>query len=349
VYLPLALVYGRGAAYLFFVLSGLVLCYPHPLSRPQLPEWRSFLLRRILRLYPTYWFALLVSLLLRGWLFNRAGLAGLSNHVQAVWIRPVDGPAVLRHLFLIGPHMASDAIDPVIWSLVLEMKIALAFPAILLLVQATRSRRMAVGLLAIVVALSFPLAFCSSLLLFLTGAYVAKFVLPHREWFRSRSRAAKAAMLATALVLFRLHAAVGLRVPRFPDALLMVPAAVGCVLLVMLFLSCNPLQRLANCTPMRFAGNLSYSFYLLHLPLLYTLTSIVYPRTHSLLLCAALGLMLALAASWASYRWIEMPSHALGKRWARRLSQSPSGTPQNNRAPSPSIFGESSQRVLAES
>jgi peptidoglycan/LPS O-acetylase OafA/YrhL len=341
VYLPLTLVYGRGAAYFFFVLSGLVLCYPHPLSRPQLPEWRGFLIRRILRLYPTYWLALLVSLLLRGWVFNRAGMVGLSSHVQAVWTRPVDGTALLRHLFLISPHMASDAVDPVIWSLVLEMKIALAFPAILLLVQATRSWRVAAGLLALVAALSFSLIFCSSLLLFLTGAYAAKFVLPHRDWFRSRSRGTKAAMLAAALVLFRVHAAVGLRVPQCPDALLMVPAAVGCVLLLMLFLTCGPLQRLANCAPVRVAGDLSYSFYLLHLPLLYALTSIVYPRTGSLLLCAALGLLLALAASWASYRWIEMPSHALGKRWARRLGRPPRGTAHAGQVPSQSIFAES--------
>lgn len=69
---------------------------------------------------------------------------------------------------------------------------------------------------------------------------------------------------------------------------------------------------------MRFIGRVSYSFYLLHWPILYV-TAIIAIRLGTpegtlgnWILCFV-SVVVALAASAVSYRWVEMPCVALGK------------------------------------
>src|SRR5947208_11642270 len=115
---------GTGAVALFFVLSGFVLARSL-LLQPQ--SYGVFLWRRILRLYPAYWAAILLSILLMA-VCNRPGLSSLFADV---WIKPITLQQLAKHFFLITPSIDVHRIDYPIWSLVVEMRVSLLFPLLL--------------------------------------------------------------------------------------------------------------------------------------------------------------------------------------------------------------------------
>jgi len=58
--------------------------------------------------------------------------------------------------------------------------------------------------------------------------------------------------------------------------------------------------------------DISYSFYLIHLPILLAVTSVLNPRIGSPLLCIAICLACSLVVAYAIYSWIEIR----GRIWA---------------------------------
>jgi peptidoglycan/LPS O-acetylase OafA/YrhL len=70
--------------------------------------------------------------------------------------------------------------------------------------------------------------------------------------------------------------------------------------------------RLLNARPMVFLGVLSYSFYLLHLVVIYAIFQ-SFPKGN-LVLEALLAFVISLLLSWASYRFVEKPAARLRKR-----------------------------------
>ena len=129
---------------LFFVLSGYLITW-HLLRRwkrtPEPPEIRTYLVKRWLRIVPTYYVVLIVAAL------------GLVPH------HPLDprlmGLQVGWHALFLQDYLPSSILGP-FWSLGVEEKFYLAMPVVLLL--AWRMPRLAgrIGLLAVVAAI--PLA-----------------------------------------------------------------------------------------------------------------------------------------------------------------------------------------------
>ena len=116
---------GSAAVDLFFVLSGFVLARSL-LARRQ--NYWEFVWRRVARLYPAYWGAVLVALALMI-SSNRAGLAPLGD--LHVWAKPITVEQLIKHFFLITPSIDVHWANYSIWSLVVEMRISLLFPLLL--------------------------------------------------------------------------------------------------------------------------------------------------------------------------------------------------------------------------
>jgi peptidoglycan/LPS O-acetylase OafA/YrhL len=76
-------------------------------------------------------------------------------------------------------------------------------------------------------------------------------------------------------------------------------------------------QRLFGNPVMCFIGNISYSLYLWHLPLIGALK--LFPRLHTIgahrnAILLALCALVLIVISWLSWRFVEVPGIALGKR-----------------------------------
>jgi peptidoglycan/LPS O-acetylase OafA/YrhL len=95
-------------------------------------------------------------------------------------------------------------------------------------------------------------------------------------------------------------------------------AAYACMLIGLAFC---PVRLVVN-RATRFLGQISYSVYLLHGPVILLINRTVFPRVYALplptsarfALALAVTLVITLAASWFAYRVVERPGIAVGRR-----------------------------------
>jgi peptidoglycan/LPS O-acetylase OafA/YrhL len=91
----------------------------------------------------------------------------------------------------------------------------------------------------------------------------------------------------------------------------------GSALIIITAISSPFLRRLLTTRPVQFLGEVSYSLYLVHMPITLFTISWVFPPTRSALLCASISLIGSLAIATAFRRWIEIP----GMQWLRQRNE----------------------------
>jgi hypothetical protein len=123
---------GHEAVILFFVLSGFVLALPFLNSSPP-PPYRGFLIKRLARIYPPYFIAVLMSLIINKLTYH-GGINGLSVWFNNIGQSPVPWQLLISHFSLIG-SFDNCRFDPVLWSMVHEIRISLLFPIIVSIVN----------------------------------------------------------------------------------------------------------------------------------------------------------------------------------------------------------------------
>ncbi len=308
---------------LFFVLSGFLLYGAWVRAGADgapPPGLRGYARRRVFRIMPAYYLAIAGSALL-------------------LW--PLDGAAGVRlppvgqlPLFLVfAQNQSPDTVltlDPPTWTLAIEASFYVVLPALAWLALRSTSRR--AGLLGV------PLALLAAGVAFNwwigtdatpTPQTVSKSLPAMLPYFalgmltavvvhgRRPGRVAAGVVLGTgvALVIANavLHAVADpgsglsatLRVTRD------LPAAVGFAAIIAVAVARPPRALLAR--PLMFAGEVSYGLFLWHVPLLLAL------RGNGLLPLSvggavAVGLPLALFAGWLSWRYVEQPFIARGRR-----------------------------------
>ncbi len=92
---------------------------------------------------------------------------------------------------------------------------------------------------------------------------------------------------------------------------------------ILIFAVCQPgpLGALARLPVAQFFGRISYSLYLIHVPILLTIVYGLYPR-HSPLVGAIAGPVVATGAAMLMFRYIELPGIAVGRWLAGRMRSS---------------------------
>ncbi|MBE2286395.1 MAG: acyltransferase [Prosthecobacter sp.] len=129
----------KAAVMLFFVLSGYVLALSIGNKAPSFTAYVKFGVRRICRLYPVYWAALLLAFLVL-WAVQQKG-AGQVRGLPA-WF--LDGTGLqLKQWFLqttlVAPGMKSDFALPTVWTLMTEAKVSLVFPLLAWVILRSRA------------------------------------------------------------------------------------------------------------------------------------------------------------------------------------------------------------------
>lgn len=243
---------GTSGVDLFFVLSG-YLIYGSLMARPQ--RFGPFMLRRWQRIYPAFLavFALYVALSL--------ALPGQSRIPDSA---PAAARYLLANLLLLPGLLPIEPLITVAWSLSYEMFYYLAVPALIALLGLRRWPRRRRVVLFVGLALAIGIA-CGlrggpvQLVMFFAG------MLLHEALAKPALPAPGGGLTAAALVA------------GFAAMLLPVPGPAGYaakvgMLFVAFFLLCHecfsrPHGLLAcgfSWTPLRWLGNMSYSYYLLH-------------------------------------------------------------------------------------
>ena len=301
------LVDGHGAVLVFFVLSGFVLSLPFLAGTA--PSWPVFAARRFARLYPPYAAALLLAALLQarfGALLPRDVTSWIAN---ANWTDPLDARTAADYAFMTGARISLN--NPV-WSLAHEMRISLVLPLLLLPLRRFGARAGLVtglALLACYLALRGTGGHEATGVAGLTALYAAMFVLGAlMAGQRDRLRAVRAEAVPVLLVL----AAAVIFWRTWQDEITTAAAAA----LIAAVLIPGPVARFCALRPIRFLGRISYSLYLIHMPVLLTLLALL-RGVVSLPVLAALIPPAAILAACLFHAAVEAPS----QRWSRRIGR----------------------------
>lgn len=303
---------GRAPVIVFFVLSGFVLMLPFRSRRRQ--GYGSYAVRRFARIYIPFF----CSIMLAAALYALAGprpVPSLTDWFNtASWDAPPQPLLILKHLAMTG-RPEDMRLNSVMWSLVHEMRISLAFPLIAML--ALRSRMLALAMAVLCywgglhgARMVAPDGLAASLLdtlrfsaFFMIGAVLALHLDALRAWAAGLGRMGLAATMAGIVCLLSLKPS-PLAEPLFASA------ATGAIALA---IGARQAQAVLAAAPLRWLGRVSFSLYLVHLPVMLA----VYHGLDGVVgMAAATGVavVLVLLASELFHRCFEEPSMAFGRR-----------------------------------
>jgi peptidoglycan/LPS O-acetylase OafA/YrhL len=326
---------GYEAVLLFLILSGFVLSLPFYSAQPI--TYPAFLIRRICRIYLPYLGAVAVAVTLDA-VFSRHGISTLSEWFNKTWSQPPTLALIIKHLVLVD-SFDSAQYDPVLWSLVQEMRLSLIFPLLMLfsnrynwkfslglgIAVGTFGSMLYYGYLSYTNDLSFTL---EGIGLFITGALLAKYRVSLVEAYCKLPGWSHYLLFGGGLLCYTFPWWMGYRgllssVPAIDD----IVAAIGCAIMLMLALSSSRLSRLLLRQPLPFLGKISYSLYLYHAIVLFTMLNVLY-GVLTLWLILPLAFVSTLIVASIGWYAIEAPAIALGKYLSThnsRLLKSPQG------------------------
>lgn len=319
----------------FFVLSGFLLALPYVESQQaatRRPDSGAYLVRRVLRVIPAYWvqFVLLTAV---GWWYG--GMFALH-----------DLSTLVAHLGM-WFNLGLEPVRPLLgvwWTLPVEFAFYLTLPLLarMLVLRHGALWILCVGLLvslaqhALVWGLpwqergSVVTQFPGYLVLFTMGVSAAWYRKPVQRYLADHPGSSLRWLAGALLLLLGLLALIPLEDGgrdfwEQPLMYYLWKPAVGVAIVVLLLTLLDPANPLAALLCSRIAvhfGDISYSLYLWHLPIILAITGS--PAIFGV--GAGWHWVVAIACTWlvaaASARWVERPGIRLGRALAARIRSS---------------------------
>ena len=297
----------HAAVVVFFVLSGFVLGRSLVQAPIDAPAVIRFWLRRGFRIYPAAWVACL------GGLACLVLLAGYPTPHESAWFAGIYPAMLLAPADILANFaVAKTALVPPLWSVRIELLMSVLMPLLVVLVRG----RGGIVVLAASAAACLWLGAVHPLLNYAFAFALGAFVAARPGRFMPGGAFAAVAVLA--LLFFRridhgwdFEIAYEAVVPTFVETI-----AGGVV--VAWLAGGRRVPALLLSWPLIGLGDVSYSLYVLHFPILTALSKLplfaaVSPDMAALLL-TALTVAATLPLALLSWRWIERPGIALGQR-----------------------------------
>jgi peptidoglycan/LPS O-acetylase OafA/YrhL len=319
---PLRLLWSSDkAVILFFVLSGFVLALPWINGRQR--PYSSFAISRLCRIYLPYCAAMLFAGIFAVALGGQR-IPGASDWVNVYgWANYIYRPTIPSTILMLGNDY-STWLDNVTWSLVWEMRVSLLFPLLVIPVIRWGLRGAVIVGAGLWVAFSLSQAadtkfpFASYILghphdtfyfaaFFLIGIVLARYrdVLTD---LASKGKGLGSIALVIAGSWVWLHN--WTIQPEFMKAL-------GAALFLVAAASDGLPRKLLTTIPVQWLGRVSYSLYLIHVPIILIAEYLLYPRlSHVAIVGVAIPTALLVAELF--HRSIERPAHELGRYLVQR-------------------------------
>jgi peptidoglycan/LPS O-acetylase OafA/YrhL len=319
---------GHPAVLLFFVLSGFVLYVSFLRGHDR--SYRSFLSRRVFRLYPALIVAVAGAALLH-WFQSPRNCSAYDPWVASCWCHDLTVGRTLRIMSLLGLRAEDNLFNPVLWSLFIEMRFSIVFMLLAALCQRSWIVIFGVGVAA-----------------YLGGAYLLAVLGYHEPYLMGDSLASSTGVtlfylpsfILGMLVADLLHKRVGYQF--WPRSNWVKTGIVAFLLVLGLAVNSDILREfvfapiifcislggwfdtLLRQRPFLFLGRASYSLYLIHLPILFAMTYWLQPKV-GIVAAVLIAPILSLIAARAMYSLIEVPGVNAGRRVAAQVAGRPIG------------------------
>lgn len=266
---------------IFFVISGFII--PHALyrARYRITDYPVFLAKRIIRLDPPYLVCIALVILL-GW------LTGIMPDFDGESFR-ISFAQFLLHLGYLNVFFGYKWLNPVFWTLAIEFQYYLAVGLLFPLIKGTDMR------LKVVVAVVLgTLAFLIPSLLFLPR-YLFVFMMGMATFqYRNQLLSRRQYLIAVAVLGVGAYLTLG-KLVAFAGA---VAALLIAFVTVRFYL-------------LHFFGEISYSLYLLHMPVAVIVARLCSPFIHSerdVIIALFLALAACVGSAYLLYRFVEKPA-----------------------------------------
>jgi peptidoglycan/LPS O-acetylase OafA/YrhL len=321
---------GTAALMLFFVLSGFVLSLPFVRNERPL-KFGEFYIKRVFRIYPAYIFAIILAVLLKQFVFDKNGLTPYSNWLNNFWNWNWDKDSpkeILKTLLLIGPDFKINYIDPPIWSLVIEMKMSIILPFFILIVS-HGSKTLNIGFLLVMAWLTYEHN-AWAISVFYLGILMAKYKDEVLGFIQSRRTVTVTVLIILALLLYNnnyelLGPIKRLNLPSKYILSYFLSAIGSCVILITV-LGRPAASRFFQKRIFTFFGDISYSFYLVHVPLILTVGSLISNRfAYSPVYIFFVAFIAAVVLSYLMSVYVEQPFQRLAVRLVKKYQLGTAG------------------------
>ena len=303
---------GTPAVHVFFVLSGFVLILPFTKSLPG-RSWAPYYAKRLLRLYLPAWAALALAVVLM--LLIPRTPSPLQSPWADMYVTTADPGQVFRDALLL---LNASTINTPLWTLRWEVAFSLLLP--LYVFVALRWRRfwhlkLAAALGLAVIGGVFHIEALTYMPIFAIGAVIGAERDRIRELTSNWPRWTWLLLAAVGLYLANAEWISPEPPIRGVEAII----TVGATLIVLVFLLSGSAKKLGDTTAAQWLGRVSFSLYLVHLPIILAAATLL--RGVSL----PLGLILGVAASFGVaelfFRYVERPAHRLSVAAGRSVER----------------------------
>ncbi len=313
---PLRFLWAGGEAVIvFYVLSGFVLSMA--LYHSKTNYW-GYLIKRFVRIYIPYYFWIIVTFALFI-LFSPYEVVGLRDWFYDRWQGSITKLDIINHFVLLN-NFFTENYNPVIWSLAQEMRISIVFPLLFLLFYKLNWKK------TMLFALSFSLisVFLNMLhigkaegfyngyadtLHFTSMFMVGMLLFKHQEKFiysyRNMKKFNKGFVIALGIILY-LYSILIYGISRNDTTFLLKDWGVvmGVSICIIMAMSNLKVKAFLNKSVFVYLGEISYSIYLCHFPIMMVLFKLLYtkiPIFFLLILCITMTLLFSIV----SYHLIE--------------------------------------------
>ncbi|HEY4143761.1 acyltransferase [Pinirhizobacter sp.] len=304
--------YGVFGVGVFFLISGFVI----PISLRNISTG-TFLVRRFFRIYPVYWFCLLISL-------------SMYFICSGYWHTPLSDRIGLKYLLETLPLLHSStgipSLDFVCWSLAVEVKFYVIFALIFLAGRnAHKVLALSIGFLALCcVAVFFaahgsnPASFLS--LLMSDMKFMTFMFLGCLFYYVLYNELAMGAALGYGAIIYILF----LTITASYEGSVGGPLAKNYTYALVLFSVCYVLRdRFRDSRVLDFVADISFPLYLLHSTIGYVVMPILIDHRVSFTFAWMICLGLTLLVASGVHQYIEVPVNAFGKKISNLAARRP--------------------------
>jgi peptidoglycan/LPS O-acetylase OafA/YrhL len=343
--LPISIIFSAHQAVIFFfILSGFVLTLPFVNGKHL--QYSSFIIKRIFRIYIPYIIAILLSFLLCIYIGTNS-ITGLGEWFNNKWINPIPINIFFEHIFLIGNY-ETTTYNPVVWSLIHEMRISIIFPVWLFLIRRFSWRvslfigilLTAMGILNNIFGFNVSKGYNSSwfdtlhyISMFIVGGLIAKHLKELSELYSRIKQKVKTTYIVAVVLVLYTYSNLIYEVPKKLELQLLSNVtyyisdwlvAIAGSSLIVIVLADRWFSKGLNNKGLVLIGNLSFSIYLLHTTILFSMFHLLGGSLNNWIIIL-LSLILLFPIAYLNWLFVEKNSIKLGKIMSSRFINSVKG------------------------